>query len=170
MLKRGGERDVERAAAWFVRWWREEGCALSANAPFLASSSSMATGNSGENQSVEGVADVMSIPSSPTSFLPRTLSGGAFETRRGGWGFDFQWELSEADIAGVRASGEGTQKLVQREMERVIDTFVERVEKEEKDGGDISTTQRKKREKEERQVKRERRIKEMLARRRSGKS
>lgn len=33
MLKRGGLRDIQRAAAWFVKWWREEGGLLSASAP-----------------------------------------------------------------------------------------------------------------------------------------
>lgn len=37
MLKRGGERDVQRAAAWFVRWWREEGAVLCAKEPPLQS-------------------------------------------------------------------------------------------------------------------------------------
>ena len=33
MLRRGGERDVGRAASWFVKWWREEGGLASASAP-----------------------------------------------------------------------------------------------------------------------------------------
>jgi mitochondrial GTPase 1 len=37
MLKRGGERDIERAAVWFVKWWREEGGLLSASAPDASS-------------------------------------------------------------------------------------------------------------------------------------
>jgi hypothetical protein len=31
MLRRGGVKDVRRAAAWFVKWWREEGGLLSAS-------------------------------------------------------------------------------------------------------------------------------------------
>jgi hypothetical protein len=30
MLRRGGERDIGRAAAWFVKWWRDEGGLISA--------------------------------------------------------------------------------------------------------------------------------------------
>jgi len=30
MLKRGGERDIGRAAVWFVKWWRDEGGLISA--------------------------------------------------------------------------------------------------------------------------------------------
>jgi mitochondrial GTPase 1 len=37
MLKRGGERDIERAAVWFVKWWRGEGGLLSASAPVASS-------------------------------------------------------------------------------------------------------------------------------------
>jgi hypothetical protein len=33
MLGRGGVRDLQRAADWFVRWWREDGGLLSARAP-----------------------------------------------------------------------------------------------------------------------------------------
>jgi hypothetical protein len=33
MLKRGGGRDMTRAAVWFVKWWREEGGLVSATAP-----------------------------------------------------------------------------------------------------------------------------------------
>jgi mitochondrial GTPase 1 len=37
MLKRGGERDISRAAVWFVKWWREEGGLASALAPEVSS-------------------------------------------------------------------------------------------------------------------------------------
>jgi len=37
MLKRGGERDIGRAAVWFVKWWREEGGIASASAPDTSS-------------------------------------------------------------------------------------------------------------------------------------
>ncbi|ETW77993.1 hypothetical protein HETIRDRAFT_326144 [Heterobasidion irregulare TC 32-1] len=33
MLKKGGMSDVQRAAGWFVRWWREEGALAYASAP-----------------------------------------------------------------------------------------------------------------------------------------
>jgi hypothetical protein len=37
MIKRGGVRDITRAATYFVRWWREEGGLLSAAAPLVIS-------------------------------------------------------------------------------------------------------------------------------------
>ncbi|KZT23669.1 P-loop containing nucleoside triphosphate hydrolase protein [Neolentinus lepideus HHB14362 ss-1] len=37
MLKRGGERDVSRAATWFVKWWRDEGGLKSASVPLSSS-------------------------------------------------------------------------------------------------------------------------------------
>lgn len=89
--------------------------------------------------------------------------------QRGGWGFDFQWELSASDVANARKAGADMQAIVQREMERVIDEYAARVEEESKEGGDVSSTQLKKREKEIKKAKREKRIKEMLERRRSGK-
>ncbi|EPQ52106.1 P-loop containing nucleoside triphosphate hydrolase protein [Gloeophyllum trabeum ATCC 11539] len=38
MLKRGGERDLSRAAVWFVKWWRDEGGLASASAPLSPAS------------------------------------------------------------------------------------------------------------------------------------
>ncbi|KAL5480967.1 MTG1 [Sanghuangporus weigelae] len=152
MLKRGGGCDTERAAAWFIRWWREEGCALSANAPFLG-------------QPLPGPPESGQASEPADSALLHQASGA----QSGGWGFDFQWKLSAADLASVDTSDGGAQ-LIQREMERVIGEFTERVESEIKEGENVSATQQKKRDKKERQAKRERRIQEMLARRRSGKS
>ncbi|KAI5119882.1 hypothetical protein M0805_008553 [Coniferiporia weirii] len=146
MLKRGGERDTARAAVWFVRWWREEGCALSANSPTLASKGTMElTSRSG---------------SAPGS------EGSALDTQSEGWGFDFQWELRGTDLDVARSA---TGQIVQREMERSIDAYTRLAEEEEKDGGDVSNTQQKKREKEVRRAKREKRVREALAARRSGK-
>ncbi|KAH8113865.1 hypothetical protein DFH11DRAFT_279948 [Phellopilus nigrolimitatus] len=141
MLKRGGERDIARAAVWFVRWWREEGCALSANAPFWASPADSAKHTPGINNYESGA-----------------------ELQRGGWGFDFQWELRGTDADA------DAEKVVQREMERAIEAYVKRAEEEGKDGDDVSNTQQKKREKEVRRKKREKRVRETLAARRSGRS
>ncbi|KAI0052093.1 P-loop containing nucleoside triphosphate hydrolase protein [Auriscalpium vulgare] len=38
MLKRGGIPDMQRAATWFVRWWREEGGSVYASAPLATPS------------------------------------------------------------------------------------------------------------------------------------
>ena len=38
MLKRGGVPDVDRAAVWFIKWWRDAGGLASAAAPALPAS------------------------------------------------------------------------------------------------------------------------------------
>ncbi|KDQ58444.1 hypothetical protein JAAARDRAFT_129128 [Jaapia argillacea MUCL 33604] len=40
MIKRGGERDYRRAAAWFVKWWRDQGGLASASTLPITSSDS----------------------------------------------------------------------------------------------------------------------------------
>ncbi|THH04648.1 hypothetical protein EW145_g5365 [Phellinidium pouzarii] len=151
MLKRGGERDTARAAVWFVRWWREEGCALSATAPILAAADSKEVNFGSISASGADVStpDVLRI-----------------NAQTGGWGFDFQWELKSTDVDVAR---EDAEQIVQREMERAIDLHLKLAEEEENDGGDVSNTQQKKREKEVQRAKREKRLREALATRRSGK-
>lgn len=172
MLKRGGGPDIERAAAWFVKWWREEGCAISANAPF---------GNEYDDdgdcatQLTSGQVPVLEH-TDPSPYTPGASSrpvsmADAAGRQRGGWGFDFQWEIDAADVATARAdtSGAEAQKLIQREMERGIDEYVARSESEKDSEDSMSNTQQKKREKEEKRVKREKRIQRLLAERRAGK-
>ena len=147
MLKRGGETDVERAATWFVKWWREEGCVVSSTAPFSS-------------------ASVVESPS------PMTRSTDA-QTHYGGWGFDFQWEVNAQDISTIRADPSGMasqnwQRFVQSKMEGVIDEFVRRTTEEAKDENAVSNTQLKKRLQAEKRAKRDRKVKGLLAARRSG--
>lgn len=174
MLKRGGERDLGRASEWFIRWWREEGCAMSSNAPFLTQEGlESEAGETGHY--VGSPLKVLDSPDAVNEVLRQREAsldvqrGTKDGVQRGGWGFDFQWELSASDVANARKAGADMQAIVQREMERVIDEYAARVEEESKEGGDVSSTQLKKREKEIKKAKREKRIKEMLERRRSGK-
>jgi len=164
MLKRGGERDIERAAAWFVKWWREGGCAISADAQFWhyeEPPEPQISAQSGPEQT--GYAPDASLQTGPIV--------GASGKQRGGWGFDFQWEMDPSDVATARADSTGSeaQKLIQREMERVFDEYIvsEREERESTDS--VSTTQQKKLVKEEKRAKREKRIQKLLAERRAGK-
>lgn len=86
MLKRGGERDVQRAASWFVRWWREEGGLLAALAP------------------PQG-------PSFPLTGVPPPLT----EPMNFGWGFDIEWSQDDPvpdSVAGV--PGKETQWRMER--------------------------------------------------------
>ena len=153
MLKRGGERDVERAAVWFVKWWREEGCAK--------------TG--GEGEWVDGISS-------------GDGDGIEGEVLKGGWGFDFEWEVPKSEVDNLSAvqrsgdaiepqpqeGGDARSVFMQRAMERVIDDYMLKVEEEKRLEGGISKTQVKKREKEEQAKKREKRVKALLERRRAG--
>ena len=184
MLKRGGERDVERAAVWFIRWWREEGCALSASAPFLASDDMPPKSESLEPEEKATVPSssppnpspnpsILPSFSEPSSSSSAPLFPSASMPERGGWGFDFQWEFQPSELEALRTSGEAdgnmaVESLVQRKMEDVVDGYVVRAEAESKDGDNVSATQVKKKEKALQQAKREKRVRELLARRRAG--
>lgn len=172
MLKRGGACDVERAAAWFIRWWREEGCALSASAPFLASdedvSESEESSLSHSSISPHVSPSEAPLPLSPSGLLHRP--GPLTQAQRGGWGFDFQWEFQPAELEALRVGGGGVsaETLVQGKMEEVVARYMERAEAESKDGEDVSATQVKKQEKALQKAKRDKRVRELLARRRAG--
>lgn len=163
MLKRGGERDIERAAAWFVKWWREGGCAISADAQFWNYEPPAP-----QIPARSGLDETGYAPGAPSQFGPII---GASGKQRGGWGFDFQWEMDPSDVATARADSTGSeaQKLIQREMERVFDEYIVREREERESVDSISTTQQKKKVKEEKRAKREKRIQKLLAERRAGK-
>lgn len=173
MLKRGGGRDIDRAAVWFVRWWREEGCALSANAPLLA-------GHESQEAGAENVLDPGRRPpyasgteSDSSRPLPTSVPAGKFPSAsaslRGGWGFDFQWDLSGTMCShGAVLTTDSAETAVEQEMGRIIDAHMQRVQDEEASGGAVSDTQLKKREKEAALAKREKRVRELLAARRAG--
>ena len=149
---------MERAAVWFVKWWRGEGCAK--------------TGGEGEWVATSGER--------------------AEEVVRGGWGFDFEWEVPRSEVEAL-ASGPGNPSqqsiepstsssplgpssasdcrhsiLIQRAMERVIDDYMLRIEEEQSAEGSVSKTQVRKKEKEEQKKRREKRVKALLERRRAG--
>ena len=175
MLKRGGGVDTERAAVWFVKWWRNEGCLLT---PQEAAQPSDESPSNSEFAADLHVA-TQSSQSSPSSSSPAdTLP------IRGGWGFDFEWELDLEDVkkstsqstppsepgdtncgadAHLKLAG-----LVQSKMGKLIDDYYQ-VIAEEQSGGEagISVTQAKKRLKEEQKRKREKKVKAMLEARRA---
>lgn len=117
MLKRGGDRDHDRAAVRFVKWWREEGSALSASAPSASS---------------VGGLDAPPSTSSPAQEPP---------LQRGGWGFDFDWEISGGEPPGGSAATAA--EIVQQRMERTIDDYIRDAEADEEDGGMSATQERK---------------------------
>lgn len=150
---RGGEPDTARSAAWFVKWWREEGCALSAATPFV--DFPIATSESPEPH--------QESPMSPSDAPPDRNSSSI---NRGGWGFDFEWELNHNDFGEMQKLG--SDAVIQKHMELVMDGHAQREEEDLKEGGGISTTQQKKKVKEEKRLKREKRVKALLAARRAG--
>jgi len=133
MVQRGGERDLRRAAVWFVNWWREEGSILSATGvPQFCHNSDVSTQHS---------------PSGP-----QTDSSSDF-TRRAGWGFDFEWDLSISQCPAAPPSDLDVPQ-VQSYMEERIEAHVRELEEEKRGGHHISSTQEKKKAREERMVRR----------------
>jgi len=60
MLKKGGIVDQSRAAAWFIKWWRDQGCLLAAKTPLIPttrSGSSASTHRRGWGFDVEWTVD-----------------------------------------------------------------------------------------------------------------
>ncbi|KAF4586842.1 Mitochondrial GTPase [Pleurotus pulmonarius] len=120
MVRRGEGFDLARAAAYFVRWWREDGAAIYAQS----------TINSPSQEVKEGPEFPLHHPAS--SLFP-------FFTRLGicGWGFDLQWSMNQGEAL--------TTTIVQQKMDACIGEYLQRVEQEESDEDAISPTQRKKR-------------------------
>ena len=141
MLKRGGEVDAGRAAVYFVRWWREEGALLSATSG----------PKYGSRTDLEGEVEKSG---KELGFLGQ----GDFP-RRQAWGFDFQWELTREDVVleghksgGIDSGGDegamtpdGSAFMVQQKMERCIEEYIEKTDREEVDEQNVSPTQVKKR-------------------------
>lgn len=67
MIRRGGERDLQRAAVWFIKWWRQEG--------------------RGTTNVQRAIQEVLSDP-----LVLDTARQPLSPTFRIGWGFDFEWE------------------------------------------------------------------------------
>jgi hypothetical protein len=67
MIGRGSVLDLDRAAQYFVRWWREEGGLVSASSGIQLE----------EANGLQGDCQQASIPQA--------------------WGFDFQWEIQRGD-------------------------------------------------------------------------
>lgn len=152
MLKRGGEPDAERAAVWFVKWWREQGCLLSSSAPIPL------THEESQPERYMSGGDAYGAPGREPAGL------------RGGWGFDFEWDIGQGPqlLDPSPCSAVDSMDRIQQRMAHIIDTFVERLEEEQTSDEAVSETQRKKKEKEVQRVRRAKRVKAMLEARRSG--
>lgn len=130
MLQKRGEVDLGRAAVYFVRWWREEGGLLAAK----DSSFHHRTQRS-------GTATTAAAASESGGIALESL-GQASGPKAEGWGFDFQWDWQEADVAKRQAMPE---LFLQEKMEVCIDGHLEMIEREEREEMNVSPTQIKKR-------------------------
>ena len=172
MIKRGAEPDLERAATYFVRWWREEGGLIAAadcgvmhaSLDMIGSAAAKVQGESSRTRTEDDRVTVQ------------------------GWGFDFEWRVEkEQEAAGLASmsapsvapssepSGSSSQsdipalvsltdstasplpgmpKVLEAKMKECIDAYLARWEVEEGEGRDISKTQRRKREVEEQKQRR----------------
>ncbi|KAJ4473112.1 P-loop containing nucleoside triphosphate hydrolase protein [Lentinula aciculospora] len=116
MIKRGAELDLSRAAAYFVRWWRDEGGLLAASSTLRTLSQPVFPPN-------------MEVPNPATH----------------GWGFDFEWQISPNDpTCTAYKEGESDATVVQLKMEECIERYLVQSEREDRDETNISATQRKK--------------------------
>lgn len=161
MIKRGAEPDLERAATYFVRWWREEGGLIAA-------------ADAGVTQAS---LDVMGRAAADVQGEARRTESDKVVVQ--GWGFDFEWRVEKeqeaAHLASMSAASAALSiessrsrsnipaastisfksllpamsKFVQGKMEECIDLYLARRESEEREGNDVSETQRRKREAEE---------------------
>ncbi|KAG9221664.1 hypothetical protein CCMSSC00406_0005577 [Pleurotus cornucopiae] len=120
MVRRGEGFDLSRAAAYFVRWWREDGATIYAQS----------TINSPSQEVKEG-------PDFQIHHLANSLFPFAIRLGICGWGFDLQWSMNPGEAL--------TTAVVQQKMDACIGEYLQRVEREESDEDAISPTQRKKR-------------------------
>ena len=138
MIKRGAEPDLERAATYFVRWWRTEGGLLAATSPFPAESVAdppagpttiQGWGFDFEWEIGPGTSSIYtSSPSTPPESVPPLLS---------------------SPLAPSTSLSPATAEFVRGKMARCIEAFKEKQDREEEEGGNLSKTQAKKMEMEE---------------------
>ena len=175
MIKRGAELDLERAARYFVRWWREEGGLIAA----------------ADAGGMQASLDMMGCAAADVQGERRRIEDDRVAVQ--GWGFDFEWQVEKeqetADLSSMSAASAALfvesspspsssrsnipapstmsfkslspaiSEFVQRKMEKCIDRYLAGLEAEEKEGKDVSETQRRKREvKEEKQRRAEKRL------------
>lgn len=176
MIKRGAEPDLERAATYFVRWWREEG-------GLIAAADSGATHAS---------LDMIGNAAAKVQGEPRRTRTEDDRVTVQGWGFDFEWRVEqEQEAAGLatmstpsvapsfESSGSspptdipmvvssstnsttslspGVIEFLENKMKECIDAYLITWESEEREGRNVSKTQRRKREVEEQKQRRVRR-------------
>ena len=160
MIKRGAELDLERAARYFVRWWREEGGLIAA----------------ADAGGTQANLDMMGRAAADIQGEGRRTEDDRVAVQ--GWGFDFEWRMEKdqeaADLTSISAASAALSvesspsssrsdiraapskslspvisEFVQGKMEQCIDRYLAGREAEEKEGKDVSDTQRRKREAEE---------------------
>lgn len=157
MIKRGAELDLERAARYFVRWWREEGGLIAA----------------ADAGGTQANLDMMGRAAADIRGEGRRTEDDRVAVQ--GWGFDFEWRMEKdqeaADLTSISAASAALSveslppssrsdiraasfkslspvisEFVQGKMEQCIDRYLAGRDAEEKEGKDVSDTQRRKRE------------------------
>ncbi|XP_006463477.1 hypothetical protein AGABI2DRAFT_74137 [Agaricus bisporus var. bisporus H97] len=108
MLKKG-VHDVDRAAEYFVLWWRAKGSLIAA----------------------EKAQNLLQ------DFNVSSTSNGSPVVRAQGWGFDLEWDVHPEDVAPEF----NFETMVQKKMEGCIESYMNQMKKEEKEGGNLSDTQ-----------------------------
>jgi mitochondrial GTPase 1 len=169
MLRRGGVPDAQRAAAWFVRWWREDGAVAYARAA-LPSAREGGGGRAGWGFDLEWeIPHVMAEEHENDLEMADSVDEKSQSRERGDVNHEgdnqsditsMTIESADAGEGNIRRSSSPRERLegassydVQRKMEECIDAYVRNAENEEAGGGDVSLTQTKKRETEERKRK-----------------
>jgi len=124
MIRSGGEMDLSRAAEYFVRWWRSEGCLIAASE-----------------------AQALHQDRAPRPVVDEQPLQSQYSLGIQGWGFDLEWEMRPGDIV----SGVDSRTMIQGKMARCINDYMIRLEKEE---GNVSDTQKRKMRVQEEKMKR----------------
>ena len=105
MLKRGGITDEVRAAAWFIRWWREQGGLLAASSPLASfgAPGDAQTHRRGWGFDFEWSVDRAELPSYDEVMIQRKMEESIDA-------FDAEVQEEEAEGGGVSATQEKKKK------------------------------------------------------------
>ncbi|KAI0078310.1 P-loop containing nucleoside triphosphate hydrolase protein [Panus rudis PR-1116 ss-1] len=154
MMRKGGIVDLSRAAVWFIKWWREEGCRVAASVSGLMRFSKELGSGTGETSGLDldvGLEEKERELSLDQNQNPNPNENEDYTHRRG-WGFDLEWTVPPHEIpllSSLSPSSLEFESYIQTKMEECITEYEEAMEREEREGGGVSVTQMRKRAREE---------------------